>query len=120
MKSSNVTILVVTAIVVALGIKSIYFKDKRVRSSHAEAPKQIISYEKHVKPIFAKNCSACHNADSGLPNWLDYQTAYDNRQKIQDKVLDKGQMPPQNANGFGLTRHELAVLKVWLDQGANK
>jgi mono/diheme cytochrome c family protein len=112
------TVIVVVVMMLALGIKSLYFADKVTESDNAVAP--ALSYARHVKPIFRKNCSGCHNADSGLPNWLDYQTAYDSREKIREKVLETGVMPPLGANGFGLNRHEAAVLKLWLDQGAQK
>ena len=89
-------------------------------TSKADEKIQVLSYTKHVKPIFQKNCSACHNAHSGLPNWLDYDTVYEKRAIIKEKVIDNQTMPPQSANGFGLNLHERSVLKMWLDQGAKK
>lgn len=44
------------------------------------------SYAEDVRPIFVRRCAACHNAQKGLPNLLDYKTAYNLRKTIRERV----------------------------------
>jgi uncharacterized membrane protein len=80
----------------------------------------VLSYNKHVKTIFRKNCGECHNGKtSGLPNWLDYKTVYNNRSLIRDKLTEK-QMPPSSVGPFGMNEHERLILVKWIDTGAKE
>ena len=36
-------------------------------------------YFNDLFPLFKTNCSSCHNSVSSIPNWLDYNVAYEKR-----------------------------------------
>ena len=91
-----------------------------------------VDYDKHVRPIFAAKCFGCHGAkqqQSGLrldlrQNALrggDYGPVINPGNSAQSKLIirlvgsNAGlQMPPSGA----LEDNEIAVLRAWIDQGA--
>ena len=84
------------------------------------------TYLRDVLPIVMGRCSRCHNAQSILPNWLDYKTAYGHRQEIKRRIWDswKGQyykqpMPAGNSGECqAITENERAMIKDWVLNGA--
>ena len=84
------------------------------------------TYLRDVQPIFMGKCVRCHNQQSLLPNWLDYKTAYGNRQEIKRRVWDswrghyyKQTMPAgSRTEADGLTESERALIKQWVEAGA--
>jgi uncharacterized membrane protein len=76
-----------------------------------------ITYTKDVKPIFERRCSQCHNANWPDKNWLDYNKAKENKDKIKIKVKDKT-MPPGNSTE--ITEEERNIIIQWVDDGAKK
>jgi mono/diheme cytochrome c family protein len=74
------------------------------------------TYQKDILPIFTKNCSSCHNARSGLPNWLDYQVAFGKKDRIMERDVVKRTMPPPGMPP--LQESEVATIKKWLESGA--
>ena len=76
------------------------------------------TYTKDAKPIFEKHCSQCHNANWPDKNWLDYETAKKNKDKIKDRAVLQKSMPPGNPTN--MTDKERDILKQWIDEGAKK
>jgi len=76
-----------------------------------------LTYTKDAKPIIEKHCSQCHNANWADKNWMDYDTAFKNRDKIKLRVGNES-MPPGNPTE--MTKEERKVLIDWVDQGAKK
>src|SRR3954447_21527938 len=90
-----------------------------------------IDFEKHVKPLLAQKCYACHGEDvqqSGLrldkrQNALrggDYGPVISPGNSVQSKLIrrlvngDGGlQMPPTGP----LSDEEIGILRAWIDQG---
>lgn len=75
-------------------------------------PEQV-GYQAHVRPMFEKRCSSCHNQYVPAMNWMDYETARKNRAKILRRVVSRT-MPP----GQPLTKEEIELVKAWVKQGA--
>ena len=92
-----------------------------------------VDFNRHVRPLFAEKCSACHGArqqQSGLrldkrQNALrggDYGPVIVPGKSAESKLIlrlvngDGGmQMPPTGA----LDPHEISMLRAWIDQGAD-
>lgn len=72
-----------------------------------------VTYDK-VLPLFQSKCSACHNASSAVPNWMNYTAAAAKTVQLRDRVLVKKNMPL----GGKLSDEELSLLEKWLDDGA--
>ena len=77
-----------------------------------------LTYTKHARPIFQKNCLPCHNLNNpyNLPSWLDYKTAYDKRDKIRYRVWEIRSMPL----GQNMPENERKMIKDWIDSGAKE
>lgn len=83
------------------------------------------TYLRDVLPIFMGKCARCHNQQSILGNWLDYRTAFGDRQEIKRRVWDswrghyyKQTMPAGNGpEAESLAEAERAVIKQWVDAG---
>ncbi len=67
---------------------------------------------KSVLPIFQNQCSACHNASSGpgQPNWMDYKTAFANKDAIYQQVVVTKAMPPSG----NLSQSSRDLIGAWL------
>ena len=76
------------------------------------------TFTKDVKPIFDKRCSQCHNENWAEKNWLNYDTAVKNKDKIKDRVINKKDMPP--ANITEMLDAERNIIKDWLEKGTKK
>lgn len=74
-----------------------------------------ITFDKNIKFILKKRCSGCHNASWPDTNWLDYTTAYKNKEKIMDRVVIKQNMPPN-----GMVSIDRIFIKKWIERGAPK
>jgi mono/diheme cytochrome c family protein len=83
------------------------------------------TYLRDVQPIIMGKCARCHTPQSVLPNWLDYKTAFADRQEIKRRVWDswrghyyKQAMPAGNSpEEAALTEEERAVIKEWVEGG---
>ncbi|MCM2280032.1 MAG: hypothetical protein NDJ89_18315 [Oligoflexia bacterium] len=73
-----------------------------------------VSYQQAILPLFQRSCSACHNASSTLPNWLDYPTAYEKRDRILERVVIRKDMPL----GGSLLEEERDLVERWIRGGA--
>jgi uncharacterized membrane protein len=76
-----------------------------------------LTYTTDIKPIFEKRCSQCHNANWADKNWMDYDTAYKNRDKIKLRVENQT-MPPGNSTN--MTKEERDKVIKWVKEGAKK
>ena len=76
---------------------------------------QTYYYNQDIKALFQTNCSSCHNARSGanVPDWLDYQTAFNFSSAISTEVT-KGTMPP----GGGISSTDAQKIIAWVSGGA--
>lgn len=75
-----------------------------------------LTYTKDIYPIFKNRCSLCHNDNWADHNWLNYDIAYKNREKIKNRVWIKRDMP---ASGT-ISDKEREMVKDWVDEGAKK
>lgn len=99
------------------------------------ASNRAVDYQRDIKPLLAKSCTACHGAlkqESGLR--LDTRNAAvkggdtgavisvgkANESALIERVTAEGdeRMPPEG-EGEALTAKEVALLKSWIDAGAN-
>ena len=105
----------------------------RAQSSRAAANDVTIDYDQHVKPILAAKCFACHGPkqqQSGLRldrrqpalRGGDYGPVITPGNSAESKLIQRItgseaglQMPPTGA----LEDDEIAVLRAWIDQGAD-
>ena len=76
-----------------------------------------VTYTKDAKPIFQKHCSNCHNQGWVDKNWMDYDTAFKNMDKIKLRV-DNHSMPPGNTTN--MTKEERKTIVDWVDGGGKK
>lgn len=98
---------------------------------HAAEPP--VDYEQSIAPLFRKYCAGCHNdadhqGDFSLESYSSLQGGIKSRPALLPgdsagsrlwRVLNEGgnpQMPPEGEKAP--SAEELAVLKVWIDQGA--
>ena len=99
--------------------------------------KDPVSYAKDIAPVFKKSCIACHNATKAkaklnLENVSSMMKGSDNGEVIipgnageslvflQASHQEEDFMPPpkNKSNAPNLSPEELALLKLWIDQGA--
>jgi mono/diheme cytochrome c family protein len=85
------------------------------------------TYLHDVLPILMGKCARCHGADRGvLPDWMDYQTAFNDRLEIKRRVWQswngayyKQPMPAGNSQeALTITESERRIIKRWVDEGA--
>jgi cytochrome c553 len=74
------------------------------------------------KAIFEPKCKSCHGDGSPNKNWLDHSLASQFTSNILDKVINN---PPKMGGaampmGGSLSADEIALLKSWIDGGAQK
>ena len=97
--------------------------------------KEPVSYEAHIEPIFINKCQYCHSG-SKKENKFDMGTydalmkggksgpaivpgkSADSRLIKQAGRTEKPFMPPKSDDADKLTPEELALIKLWIDQGA--
>jgi uncharacterized membrane protein len=84
--------------------------------SHVANSKEI-SYSKDIHPIFEERCSVCHNPGWAEKNWLDYDTAFKNKDKIKIRIKAET-MPPGNITE--VTKEERKTIIEWVDGGGKK
>jgi len=79
---------------------------------------ETLTYTKHARSIFKKNCLPCHNLNNpyNLPSWLDYKTAYDKRVQIRYRIWEIRSMPL----GKDMPENERKMIKDWIDQGSKE
>jgi len=95
----------------------------------AVPPNSHPTYLRDIQPIFMGSCSRCHNQETKFVyNWLDYKTAFADRWEIRRRIWDSYQghfykepMPIANSpESLALTDADRALIKAWVDQGAER
>lgn len=85
------------------------------------------TYLRDVLPIIMRRCSRCHNEQARFVyNWLDYGTAFKDRDEIERRVWDswkgiyfKESMPISNSpESLAITPEERAQIREWVLEGA--
>jgi hypothetical protein len=74
-----------------------------------------LTFTEHVRPVFKNNCAMCHNAQTALPNFLDYSIVYDYRFSIKN-VLEKRTMPHMSH----ISESDRELVLKWLNGGAKE
>jgi uncharacterized membrane protein len=72
---------------------------------------------KDIKPILQNRCAQCHSANWPDKNWMDYEVAKKNADKIKLRLENKT-MPP--GNGTNITDEERKKVIQWVDGGSKK
>jgi mono/diheme cytochrome c family protein len=127
MKRERIQQLVTLASASLFGISLIFLGIPRVNSKEPEkpAPKEPITYAKHVSRIIQDRCQTCHHAGTAAPfSLLTYKDAVRWADTIREVVTEK-RMPPWHAdphygtwsNDRRLTKQEMDTLIGWLDTG---
>lgn len=73
-----------------------------------------VTYNRDIKPIFERTCSACHNEGSAIPNWNNYDVSFAKKDRLLDRVVIKKDMPL----GVPMSDEERALVGEWLKLGA--
>lgn len=68
-------------------------------------------FNREIRPIFARNCGACHNASMPGANWTEYADAVAKRDKIYFRMFVTRDMPSILKK---ITPAELTRLQQWL------
>lgn len=85
------------------------------------------TYFRDVLPILMGKCGRCHGGQSTfIRNWLDYKTAFGDRQEMKRRVWHswkgsyfKQPMPIQNSpEAQVITEEERLIIKQWVENGA--
>ncbi len=77
-----------------------------------------LAWDGQIKAIFFNRCGPCHHAGAPIPDWENYQTVYQFRQKIFDYAVTTHFMPLNNATN--MTQAERNILGEWIKAGAPK
>lgn len=99
-----------------------------VISSHSEASRDHITFNKDVASIFYKNCVECHRPGEIAPmSLITYKDARAWARSIKEKVLTR-EMPPWHAdpqvgqfiNDRRLSQRDIDTIAAWVDGGAKE
>lgn len=77
----------------------------------------ILTYKKDILPIMINKCSMCHNEKLPQLNWMVYNVAYNKRDSIKLRLLNRS-MPP--AYTAPLLDNERELVLNWINQGAKE
>jgi len=94
-----------------------------VADSDSGSTNQSPTYLRDVQPIFAASCARCHNPETRIFNWLDYESAFADRWEIRRRVWDswkgryyKEAMPmPGSPESLAFTDAERLTIRKWVD-----
>jgi cytochrome c5 len=79
-----------------------------------------LTYVDHIKPLFEKYCSLCHNentAGSPMPNWLQYDVVVLKADAIFNRLILKKNMPPEGMDLPAPTEAEKQLFLNWTLKG---
>ncbi len=71
-------------------------------------------YKSDILPIFQKDCTLCHAKGGALPDWTSYNVAFERRDRIFNRVVEKKDMPL----GAMLSPREIDLISAWIKNGA--
>lgn len=75
-----------------------------------------LAYSSGIKDLLVNRCGKCHAPGAAVPNWEDYQTTYNFRSQIYQKVVVDQSMPLQNVTA--MTEAERGEIATWINDGA--
>lgn len=110
-------------------LKNQYLAKQKLAESALEPLGRFVSFSKHVAPIFAKRCVACHNTRtaSGRLNMASFAAllkggesgasleAHKAEDSLLFMVVEDGSMPK---DADPLTKEQIDVIRKWIDAGA--
>lgn len=110
-------------------LEAVYVKEQRVAEAAMEPLDRFVSFSKHVAPIFAKRCVACHNTRTakGQLNMDSFAAlakggesgvafeAHDVDSSLLLSMIEDGSMPK---DADPLSKDEIAIIKKWVSVGA--
>jgi hypothetical protein len=73
------------------------------------------TFEKNIKPIFEKNCMACHNGVVNKYIWIKAEVAQEKRDSIVDRLFITGNMP--RGNPGSIKGRDKQLIEAWAKQG---
>lgn len=82
--------------------------------TYTDLPFDAVSFERNVKPVLQNRCAVCHYDGSSLLNFLQYNVARENGNKIRSNIVS-GKMPLRNLTG--ISDVERYVIQKWVDEG---
>lgn len=131
--SSGFLFRIVCAAHILLGLTAC--EKQQVEKTEPDLP-EIVHFNEHIRPIFAQNCSACHGGvkksgglsyvfrdeaiaigDSGRPSIVPGDAAASYLMEKVTSADPKVRMPPPE-HGPALKDEQIALLRKWIDQGA--
>lgn len=76
------------------------------------------SWADDIKPLYQSNCTgtACHGTNDTIPALDNYDAWVENAAKLQDRVVDKQDMPPASSRGPNWD-DDVLVVAQWLEGG---
>src|SRR5664280_205203 len=94
-----------------------------VADNASESTNQSPTYLRDVLPIFMVSCARCHNPQTRIFNWLDYESAFADRWEIRRRVWDswKGRYyqeamtMPGSPESLAFTDAERLTIRKWVD-----
>ncbi len=94
-----------------------------VADNDSGSTNQSPTYLRDVLPIFMVSCARCHNPQTRIFNWLDYESAFADRWEIRRRVWDswkgryyKEAMPmPGSPESLAFTDAERLTIRKWVD-----
>lgn len=79
------------------------------------------SFAADIQPIYAASCagSACHspNSTAGAPDFSRYEVWLQRAVKIQERIVQKQDMPPLASRGPDWSEDQVAIINEWLNGG---
>lgn len=101
------------------------------QEADAAAEGKVIDFARDIAPLFSKRCLECHNAEEAKGDFrvddpdavAGYVEAGDSSASalLTDYMMsqDPDMLMPPESHGGPLSAGELALVKVWIDEGAN-
>lgn len=79
------------------------------------------SFSVDVQPIFQMHCSGCHMPDNqfGAPDLSTFEAWRDRANRIRERVIEAGDMPPSATRSPDWGEDEVTVIDEWLSGGRN-
>ena len=91
------------------------------------AQDKLVDFKRDIQPIFEKNCLECHGPDldeAGLnladpETFIDYHEPGDaSSSDLFNVLIDEDRIMPPEDSGEPLSVSEIALVKLWIDEGA--
>jgi uncharacterized membrane protein len=96
-------------------------------TSELAAQESVVDFQRDIKPIFEANCLECHGPDlqEGDLDFSDAETLLDfhepgdaSSSDLYDVLVNEDRLMPPEDSGGPLKPAEIALIKLWIDEGA--